>query len=91
MGSAMWETRVQSLDWEDPLKKGTATHSNILAWRSPWTEGSLAGYSPWGRKWSDMTEQFSLHFFGVGAGALVCPTPLIILPAQIRRTGLFLH
>ena len=29
---------VQSLDWEDPLKKGMATHSSILAWRIPWTE-----------------------------------------------------
>jgi len=30
---AMWETWVQSLGWEDPLEKGTATHSSILAWR----------------------------------------------------------
>ena len=29
---------VQSLDWEDPLEKGMATHSSILAWRIPWTE-----------------------------------------------------
>ena len=35
---AMWETQVQSLGWEDPLEKGMATHSTILAWRSPWTE-----------------------------------------------------
>ena len=34
---AMWETWVQSLGWEDPLEKGTATHSSILAWRIPWT------------------------------------------------------
>ena len=33
----MWETWVQSLDWEDPLEKGKATHSSILAWRIPWT------------------------------------------------------
>ena len=33
----MQEIRVQSLDWEDPLEKGKATHSNILAWRIPWT------------------------------------------------------
>ena len=33
----MWETWVQSLGWEDPLKKGKATHSSILAWRIPWT------------------------------------------------------
>ena len=35
---AMWETRVRSLGQEDPLEKGMATHSNILAWRVPWTE-----------------------------------------------------
>ena len=34
---AMWKTWVQSLGWEDPLEKGTATHSSILAWRIPWT------------------------------------------------------
>ena len=32
---AMQETGVRSLRWEDPLKKGKATHSNILAWRIP--------------------------------------------------------
>ena len=32
---AMWETWVQSLGWEDPLEKGMATHSSILAWRIP--------------------------------------------------------
>ena len=36
------------------------THSSILAWRIPWTEKSLVGYSPWGRKESDMTERLSL-------------------------------
>ena len=34
---AMQETWVQSLVWEDPLEKGKATHSSILAWRMPWT------------------------------------------------------
>ena len=34
---AMQETWVQSLSWEDPLEKGKATHSSILAWRIPWT------------------------------------------------------
>ena len=34
----MQKTRVQSLVWEDLLEKGIATHSNILAWRIPWTE-----------------------------------------------------
>ena len=35
---AVQETWVQSLGWEDPLEKGTATHSSILAWRIAWTE-----------------------------------------------------
>ena len=34
----MWETWVRSLGWEDPLEKGMATHSSILAWRIPWIE-----------------------------------------------------
>ena len=35
---AMQETWVQSLGWEDPLEKGMATHSSILAWRIPWAK-----------------------------------------------------
>ena len=35
---AMQETRVRSLGWEDPLEKGMATHSKVLAWRIPRTE-----------------------------------------------------
>ena len=35
---AMWETPVRSLGLEDPLEKGMATHSSILAWRTLWTE-----------------------------------------------------
>ena len=42
-------TAVQFLGGEDPLEKGMATHSSILAWRIPWTV-------PWGRKESDATE-----------------------------------
>ena len=36
---AMQETQVLSLGWEDPLEKKMATHSSILAWETPWTEG----------------------------------------------------
>ena len=35
---SMQETQVRSLGWEDPLKKGMAAPSSILAWRIPWTE-----------------------------------------------------
>ena len=52
---AIWETWTQSLGQEDPLEKGMATHSSILAWRSPWTEEPV-DYSPWGRKELDTTE-----------------------------------
>ena len=54
--SAMWETWVQSLGQEDPLEKGMATHSSILAWRIPWTWKSLAGCSPWSSKELNTTE-----------------------------------
>ena len=51
---AMWETWVRSLGWEDPLEKGKATHSSILA-------GEFHGlYSPWGCKESNTTERLSL-------------------------------
>ena len=43
------ETQVPSLGQEDPLEKGMATHSSILAWRVLW-QRSLEGYSPWGRR-----------------------------------------
>ena len=56
---AMQETWVRSLGREDPLEERKATHSSILAWRIPW---SLVGYSPRGRKESDMTEQLHFHF-----------------------------
>ena len=51
---AMQETWVRSLGWEDPLEKGKATYSSILAWRIPWTV-----YSPWGHKELDTIEQLS--------------------------------
>ena len=52
---AIQETWVQSLGQED-MEKGMATHSNILAWRMPWTE-DLTGYSPWGNKELNTTKQ----------------------------------
>ena len=49
----MPESRVPSLGWEDPLEKGMATHSSILAWEIPCTEEPGG---PWGHKESDVTE-----------------------------------
>ena len=56
---AMQETRVQSLGQEDPLEKGMATHSSILAWRIPWT-GDPSGLQSLGCKESDTTERLTL-------------------------------
>ena len=58
---AMWETQVLSLDQENALEKGIATHSSILAWRSH-GQRSLVSYSPWDHKESDTTEHLTPHF-----------------------------
>ena len=50
----MQETRVQSLGMEDPLEKEMATHSSILAWKSPWTE-EPGGLQSTGLQESDTT------------------------------------
>ena len=55
----MWETQIQSLGQEDPLEKGMATHSSILAWRIPGTE-EPGGLQSMGLQKSDMTERFTL-------------------------------
>ena len=57
---AMWETWVQSLGGEDPLEKDMATHSSTLAWKIHGRR-RMAGYSPWGRKESDVTERLHFH------------------------------
>ena len=57
---AMQETRVQALSWEDPLEKGPANHSSILAWRIH-GQRNRAGYNPWGHKESDTTELLTHH------------------------------
>ena len=60
---AMWETRVPSLGWEDPLEKEMATRSSILAWRIPWTQ------EPGGLQWMGLQSRTRLsdqhfHFHG---------------------------
>ena len=54
---AIRETWIPSLGWEDPLEKGFATHSSILAWRIHMDRGAWQG--PWGNKELDMTVQLS--------------------------------
>ena len=53
-------TQVPSLGWQDPLEEEMALHYSILAWKRH-GQRSLAGYSPWGCKESDTTEQLSMH------------------------------
>ena len=62
--SAVWETWVQSLGWEDPLEKGMPTNSSILAWRIPW-EKEPGGLQFMGCKESNTTEQLTLAFLYV--------------------------
>ena len=75
---AMWETSVQSLGREDPLEKGMATHSSILAWRMPWTEepGRL---SPWNHKELDIGERLTLSLFSL---LLLRTEKVFVLPSS---------
>ena len=52
--SAMQETQVQSLGWQDPLEKEMGTHSSSLAWEIPWTE-ETGGPQSMALQESDMT------------------------------------
>ena len=58
--SAVQKTWVQSLGEENPLEKGIATHSNILAWRILWREEPSRLQSMGSQRESDMTEQLTL-------------------------------
>ena len=58
---AMLETWVWSLGWEDPLRKGKATHSSILAWRIPWTDCIVHGVA---KSWSWLSD---FHFTSPGS------------------------
>ena len=66
--TAMQETWVWFMGWEDPLEKGMATHSSILAWRIPWTEepGRLQsmGLQRVRHNWVTNTFYFHIHIYG---------------------------
>ena len=57
----MQETQGQSLSREDPLQKGMATHSSLLAWEITWTE-EPGGLQSVGSQESDTTERLSTHY-----------------------------
>ena len=76
---ARQETRVWFLGWEDPLEKGMANHSSILAWEIPWTErpGGLQsmGLQRVGHDWVTNalhTHFFRFHFFLVLISNVIC-------------------
>ena len=78
---AMWETQVQSLCQEDPLEKEMATHSNTVAWKTPWME-EPGGYSPWVTKSRTGLRDFTFTFTASGASHYVPPTRLVKIGHQ---------
>ena len=70
------ETRVRSLGREDPLEEGMAT-LQCSCLENPKDRGAWQGYSPWGRRDSDLTERLSLH----------CSLPLVDL--GVTDTSMF--
>ena len=77
----MWETWVRSLGWEDPLEKGKATHSSILAWR-------IHGlYSPWGCKELDTTEWLSEKAIAPHSSTLAWKIPSMEEPGGLQSMG----
>ena len=67
----MWETWVWTLGSEDPLEKGTATHSSILAWRIPWRDepGRLQSTGSQRVEHDQETFTFTFHFRGFPGGS----------------------
>ena len=62
--SAVWERQVQFLGWKNPLEKEMATHSNILAWRIPWTK-EPGGLQSMGCKDLDTIQCLTLSFLAI--------------------------
>ena len=68
----MWETRVLSLGWEDPLEEGMATHSSILVWKIPMDRGAwwaaVHGVAKSRTRLSDQAQHSSGRRAGKGVG-----------------------
>ena len=77
---AMQKNWVRSLGWDDPMEKGKATHSSILAWRSPWT-------IPWGCKESDTTKKLGLRYSSNGKESACNAGDLHLIPGSGRSPG----
>ena len=78
---AMQKTRVRSLGWEDPLEKGMATHSSILAWRIPCTDHGVT------KNWTQLSNNTSTFIQNVKK--TFCPngTIIIFLEDKILTSG----
>ena len=72
--------RVHSLDWDDPLEKGMATHSTILAWRIPWTE-QPGGVQSWDHKELDTTEH-TCAIISIDEGFFCCSLIIFLNEGQ---------
>ena len=68
--SAVWKTWIRSLGWEDPLEKGKAIHSSILAWRIPWTVRSV-GLRRVGHSWA------TFAFYASYCSGILCFTSCV--------------
>ena len=82
---AVQETWVQSLDWEDPLEEGMATHSSILTWEIPWTEepGGLqsVGSQRVGHNWATKrSTELALQVLLIRKSSSTCPFPKQLVP-----------
>ena len=61
---AMWEARVKSLGWKDPLEKEMATHSSTHAWKIPWMEKPGGLQSMGSQRVGHEVSDFTFHFKG---------------------------
>ena len=83
---AMWETWIRSLGWEDPWRREKATHSNILAWRIPWTVAHQASLSmTFSRKeyWSELPCPPPGNFLNPGIKSRSPALQMDSLPSQL--------
>ena len=84
---AVWESCVQSLGWEDPLEKGKATHSSILAWRIPKDRGAWRA-TVHGVAESDTTEQISTN--NENDEDSFSYKPLILVLSKVSLTAVYI-
>ena len=84
---AVWESWVQSLGWEDPLEKGKATHSSILAWRIPKDRGAWRA-TVHGVAESDTTEQISTN--NENDEDSFSYKPLILVLSKVSLTAVYI-